>query len=66
MDNDTLQLLKTAESITGYNYHDSDDTEDSLFCALRDMISKYEELSSELDELSRDYEEERHWNQFKR
>lgn len=52
MDKDTRKLIEDVGKITGYDYFKRDEsTEDKLFCALRDLLAEYDNLTDAYDDL---------------
>ena len=66
MDKDTRKLIEDVSRITKYDYLSNDDTtEERLFCALRDLLSEYDDLTDAYDDLYQDnLEYQRHSHNY--
>ena len=56
MGNDILKLLEAVGRITLTRY-DEGTVEDNLFCALRDLLSEYDNLIDSKNELQEEYDD---------
>lgn len=56
MGNDILKLLEEVGRITLTRY-DEGTVEDNLFCALRDLLSEYDNLTDSKNELQEEYDD---------